>query len=477
MSTYYPAKPSGPVRSTPLPPRAPPRPPAPPEPNKRRLQGELAALDPKTGKGLIASSAGEFSFHLNSSLTVNDRKQISSWAQGILRINVDFSVVLGDSGDEVGEIVVSSVEPILPMKDGTSLVSVQSVPSTAASSTASSARGSLHSLSEAASPSNLAPMLADQDDLALLEIDRLLLTRTDCDDPSLTRHPPMFQLFWELNEFMKTPRQARTVPVILVRSRLTVNTAIMVILSEKTAVGMDVVCLEEGLILLSVCTGAAVFVFDLPKMHPPERDSVALWLLSTATMRPQVPIVSLSVLSMKKLATTYPESFFACKPLTVGAIDVLQAAQQVLPEISKKARSAEELINMVFGYKHAPRPTRSEDAALSIAFGRPAFHSRQVFAQLNNLARNQSFAALLDQQAVARSDYLADDASPSSSCGTTIVYKRRRLGSASAAAGVDAVYNRGISDEVIVDDSKDEEELNAGLFMEWIKGEIQKPDS
>ena len=56
------------------------------------------------------------------------------------------------------------------------------------------------------------------------------------------------------------------------------------------------------------------------------------------------------------------------------------------------------LINMVFGYKHAPRPTRSEDAALSIAFGRPAFHSRQVFSQLNNLARNQAFAQLLDKQ-------------------------------------------------------------------------------
>lgn len=447
MSGYYNA------RSSPAPPpRGVPRP---PEPNKRRLLGEIANLDSRSGKGLIASPTGEFSFSLSASLTASDRKQISSWSHGLVRVLVEFSVVAGDEGrEEVNEIVVTSVEPLLPV---------------------SGSPREHHNTAQSPISMSLAPMLADQDDNALLEVDRSLLQRNDCDDPSLTRHPPMFQIFWELNEYMKTAKQARTVPVVMVRSRLTVNTAIMVILSEKTAVGMDVVTLEDGLILLSVCTGAAVFVFDLPKMHPPERDSIAMWLLTMNGLRPQVPIVSLTVVSLKKLAITYPESFFSCKAQTIGTVDVLQAAQQVLPEISRKARTAEELINMVFGYKHAPRPTKSEDAALSIAFGRPAFHSRQVFAQLNNLARNQSFAMLLDQQALRDNSNSADDASPVSQPGTANAYKRRRLGSQSSISSdaSHAIYGRQGSVTVLPEEAEDPEK-SAEMFMEWVKNEMKK---
>jgi hypothetical protein len=292
------------------------------------------------------------------------------------------------------------------------------------------------------------------------------------------------------------------------------QTAIMSILSEKLSVGMDVVSIEEcglpvatainpQMIVLSVCVGSGVFVFDLPRMHPPERDAVAMFLLSFGALRPNVPLVTLSINNLRKLSLGYPENFLACTPAAVGAVDVLQAAQQVLPQISQKAKSPEELINMVFGYKHAPRPTRSEDAALSIAFGRPAFHSRQVFSQLNNLARNQAFAQLLDKQGptsvdlqlqrgsvstVASSGGAADDASPSNASSqpaTVNAYKRRRLaswnsnGSAGGAAETAAsIYYNNQQQQVTTTTTMEEEEKTSEevQFFQWIQNQINMQD-
>jgi hypothetical protein len=425
------------------------RAPAPPDPSKRRLTGDLTSLDHKSGKGLIASDAGEFSFNLSASLTVSDRKQLLNWTVGGPKMTVEFSVLATDDGkDEVCEVLVSKDE-LISTPEGASLTAIQTTSIPGVSSTTSI-------------------LLADQEDTKYFEVDRVLLSRDDCDDPSLARHPPMFQIFWEMDEFVKSTKNSRTVPVIMVRSRITVSTALLAIINEKQAIGCDVVSLEDGLILLCVCTGAAVFVFDLPKMHVPERDAVAMWLLSMSALRPQIPLVSLSVSNMLKLAKIYPESFIACK--SVGIVDVIQAAQQVLPQIAHKARSAEELINMVFGYKHAPRPTKSEDAAMSIAFGRPAFHSRQVFSQLNNLARNSSFAQLLDQTASSKESATTDDSSPASSSHTANAYKRRRLGSNHSIDSNISVYTSRSNSQEFLDDA----ELNADQFMEWIKNEMKK---
>jgi hypothetical protein len=260
------------------------------------------------------------------------------------------------------------------------------------------------------------------------------------------------------------------------------HTAVMSIMSEKLSVGMDVVSIEENsvnpqLIVLSICVGSGVFVFDLPKMHPPERDAVAMLLLSFGQMRPNVPLVTLSINNLRKLSLGYPEAFLPCTPSSVGAVDVLQAAQQVLPQISQKARSPEELINMVFGYKHAPRPTRSEDAALSIAFGRPAFHSRQVFSQLNNLARNHSFAQLLDKQgrdtgnSGSISSLSTEDASPSSQPGMASAYKRRRLASWNSNLS-DSIYSQRNSAVHSAEEPSEEVQ-----FFLWIEKEINKTSS
>jgi hypothetical protein len=457
--------------------------PVPPELNKRRLTGDVVAFDGRTGKGqLVCVTGAMYGFSGNACLTETDRKLLAQHEK--LLLHADFSVTDGPSSgrDVVSEVVVREA----------------SGPSS----------------QEASAPSfrGLSALHLEQEEDAMLEVDKLLLIRDDCDDPSLTRHPPMFQVFWEMSDFARSGKQPRTVPVVLVRTRLAMHTAVMSILSEKLSVGMDVVSIDEcsagaaanpQLIVLSVCVGAGVFVFDLPKMHPPERDAVAMLLLSFGAMRPNVPLVTLSVANLRRLSLGYPESFFACTPATVGAVDVLQAAQQVLPQISQKAKTPEELINMVFGYKHAPRPTRSEDAALSIAFGRPAFHSRQVFSQLNNLARNHAFAQLLDKQgrdlagsrgsvATTAGSSTLDDGSPTNAAAqpaTVNAYKRRRL--LSWNSSVDSVYSRpshtieltaetlpvGLEELVDSDVSTGVGTAEEVQFFHWIQNEIKRKDS
>ena len=49
----------------------------------------------------------------------------------------------------------------------------------------------------------------------------------------------------------------------MVRSRITLPTALLAIINKSKLF----VVTWSSLILLCVCTGAAVFVFDLPKMH------------------------------------------------------------------------------------------------------------------------------------------------------------------------------------------------------------------